>query len=314
MDHNFNYNSRHTTSRDQSSGLLSSPLPFALALLGGGAAIFGLWYFYYAGSQTPSNQPLPIVKADAGPMKVKPDNSAQPEVPHQDKLVYGRVNPSEQGSGVERLLPPTEEPVDMAMNETSPSDSSDEGFPNPHIKAEDKSEFRSDPIDSRPTKVETKSPAPKTENLQPVIETDFPMGKLPGALTQEQREVEETVNPMDSKTPVAETTTSLAGSVSPTQANEKSILAKTLQSGYRVQLASLKSQDQAKDEWRRLQAEHKGTLSGLNATFARVDLGAKKGIFYRVQAGDFASKADAQNVCTKLKNNNPSAGCFIVKF
>jgi len=293
------YNTRHVSTRQQSAGgLFSSPLPFALALLGGGAAIFCIWYFLYAGSHSGSNQPIPLIKAEGGPMKIRPDNASQPEVPHQDKLVYGRVNPAEQGKGVERLLPPTEEPMDMPEPQAVQSASADEGFPNPKASMENVSQFRTEPM-------ENNAPTMESEKLTLTAEvekqSDVSIEQLSGALTPPKKELEPQELPQQAPT----------AAVEPQPQPPQS---KTLQSGYRVQLASMKSQDQAKQEWQRLQDEHKDVLNQLSANFTRVDLGANKGIFYRVQAGDFANKEEAQNVCNKLKSQNSNAGCLIVKF
>lgn len=297
MDHNY---TRHTTSREQEKpGMLSSPLPFALAMLGAGAVIFCLWYFFYSGNHGPSDQAIPIIKAEAGPMKVKPDSASQPEVPHQDKLVYGRVNPAEQGAGVERLLPPTEEPMETAENDAIPAPTLDSGFPSPKASAENKSEFRTEPSEN---KLETAAIVEPVAEPSPAVvakETTVSVDQVAGVKTAEVKEAV-------SEKP-AEAVPAVEAKPAPAQN-------KTLQSGYRIQLASMKSKDLAKQEWQRLQGEHKNALESLSANFARVDLGAKKGIFYRVQAGDFVSKADAQNVCNKLKSQNQNVGCFIVKF
>jgi cell division septation protein DedD len=297
MDRNQHYNARHVSTRESAGGgLFSSPLPFALALVGGGAVIFCLWYFFYSGSHGASNQPIPVIKAEAGPMKVRPDSASQPEVPHQDKLVYGRVNPAEQGATVERLLPPTEEPMETMVDEVPTGPAVSEGFPTTQSLAENKSEFRVEPHD--PGHVVPTKEIEKLEQPAPVAkETTVTVDQVEGAK-------------------VAEIATAVVEEEKPAKAEVKSEPAKgkTLQSGYRIQLASMKSQDAAKQEWQRLQGEHKNVLSGLTANFARVDLGAKKGIFYRVQAGDFSSKTEAQNVCNKMKGQNSNVGCFIVKY
>jgi hypothetical protein len=53
--------------------------------------------------------------------------------------------------------------------------------------------------------------------------------------------------------------------------------------GWRIQIASVKSEDIAKSTWARLQAAHGDVLASLRMQPARVDLG-DKGVWYRVQA------------------------------
>jgi cell division septation protein DedD len=69
--------------------------------------------------------------------------------------------------------------------------------------------------------------------------------------------------------------------------------------GWRIQIASVKSEDIAKSTWARLQAAHGDVLANLRMQPARVDLG-DKGVWYRVQAGPLDEK-QAHSVCSTLK-------------
>lgn len=69
--------------------------------------------------------------------------------------------------------------------------------------------------------------------------------------------------------------------------------------GWRIQIASVKTEDIAKSTWARLQAAHGDVLASLRMQPARVDLG-DKGVWYRVQAGPLDEK-QAHNVCSTLK-------------
>ncbi|MCW5734188.1 MAG: SPOR domain-containing protein [Enhydrobacter sp.] len=69
--------------------------------------------------------------------------------------------------------------------------------------------------------------------------------------------------------------------------------------GWRIQIASVKSEDIAKSTWARLQAAHGDVLASLRMQPARVDLG-EKGVWYRVQAGPLDEK-QAHSVCSTLK-------------
>ena len=69
--------------------------------------------------------------------------------------------------------------------------------------------------------------------------------------------------------------------------------------GWRIQIASVKTEDIAKSTWARLQAAHGDVLASLRMQPARVDLG-DKGVWYRVQAGPLDEK-QAHSVCSTLK-------------
>lgn len=78
--------------------------------------------------------------------------------------------------------------------------------------------------------------------------------------------------------------------------------------GWRVQIASVKSEDVAKSTWARLQSAHGDSLGNLRMQAVRVDLG-DKGVWYRVQAGPLDEK-QAQSVCGALKSRR--ADCVTV--
>ena len=78
--------------------------------------------------------------------------------------------------------------------------------------------------------------------------------------------------------------------------------------GWRVQLASAKSEDVAKSTWAKLQAAHGDVLANLRMQPTKVDLG-DKGVWYRVQAGPLDEK-QAQGVCGTLKSRK--ADCVVV--
>ncbi len=54
---------------------------------------------------------VPLIRADFGPVKVRPEKPGGMEVPDRDKLVYQRMQSGAEEPRVERLLPPPEEPV-----------------------------------------------------------------------------------------------------------------------------------------------------------------------------------------------------------
>ncbi|MBV6632500.1 MAG: SPOR domain-containing protein [Alphaproteobacteria bacterium] len=70
--------------------------------------------------------------------------------------------------------------------------------------------------------------------------------------------------------------------------------------GWRVQLASVGSQDAAIREWRRYQRAHTDLLGNLDLKVQRADLG-DRGVFYRVQAG-VLDRGGASALCETLKS------------
>jgi len=82
----------------------------------------------------------------------------------------------------------------------------------------------------------------------------------------------------------------------------------------RVQLAALKSKTGGYQYWLRLRKQHPELFFGLKHYVQRVDLG-KRGIFYRLQVGNFSSQVRAEEFCVKFiaKTRKSKSDCIIVE-
>jgi cell division septation protein DedD len=80
--------------------------------------------------------------------------------------------------------------------------------------------------------------------------------------------------------------------------------------GARVQLGSVRSEDQARQEWSRIKRQNADLLGNLSATPIRADLG-DKGVYYRIQVGPVGDTATAEHLCGELKQR--SVGCILVR-
>ncbi len=69
-----------------------------------------------------------------------------------------------------------------------------------------------------------------------------------------------------------------------------------------VHLASYRSRKAADRGWIQLRRAHREVLDNLESEITKVNLGPRKGIFYRLKAGPVADKAAAAEVCRKLKS------------
>lgn len=86
-----------------------SPAPFILAIVILVVASTLLWFLFQWAAGENSNNP-PIIPADTAPFKVRPENPGGMMIPHQDKLIYGRLS-QDAPQPIERLLPPPEQPM-----------------------------------------------------------------------------------------------------------------------------------------------------------------------------------------------------------
>jgi hypothetical protein len=67
-----------------------------------------------------------------------------------------------------------------------------------------------------------------------------------------------------------------------------------------VQVSAQKTESEARDSYRSLQAKYPAVLAGREARIQRADLG-DKGIYYRVYVGSYPDMASANGFCENLK-------------
>ena len=149
---------------------------------------------------------------------------------------------------------------------------------------------------------------PESELRDEVVATtsdDKPVKKVEEAT--EPAVATQTEQPKPKAVDVIATLKKDAGTDKPKAETKKSTSALKSGSTY-IQLASVKSDSDAKQKWSKLQSQY-SALKTLSLRVSKADLGAK-GVFYRVQAGPM-SPTEASATCSKVK----SAGgdCLIVK-
>jgi len=71
--------------------------------------------------------------------------------------------------------------------------------------------------------------------------------------------------------------------------------------GWRLQLASLRSEEAVQKSWSELQRKYSDVLGSLRPDVLRVDLGADKGVYYRLMVGPLPSRDEANARCEQLK-------------
>jgi uncharacterized protein len=138
------------------------------------------------------------------------------------------------------------------------------------------------------TKTVTEAPA-NNKTATAAATTAKPTGTEAAAKTPEK-------TPEKTQAKTSEATTQVASAKAP----EASDTQKAAQSGVRIQLISMPTEDAAWDAWKRLSGKYSEQLSGLTPNVETADLGTK-GTFYRVQAGPFGTVAAAQERCSAMK-------------
>lgn len=259
-----------------------------LVLAGGAGA--GWMYLQGGADETVSADGVPLILAPKFDLKEKPADPGGMKVPDRDKLVYDRMAGEEQPeqSGVERLLPPPEAPIEP-----------------PKAVAEAVTDQPAAPVSEAP---KASAPQQVAKPPQPQAVPEPPAAPSAPAPTPEAAP-EATPEPATAPKPVVAPAPEPAPEPTPEPRAAFKATAPAGQ-GYLVQLSAVRTEQAARSEWQRLVKAQPDVLGGLDSVIQRADLGTK-GVFFRVRAGWFTSRAEAKAVCDELARRN--VGCIIAK-
>jgi cell division septation protein DedD len=245
----------------------------------GGAAVIAMGvvgvFAYKAGERRGAEGVAPTIVAGAGPDKVRPEAPGGMEVPNQDKQVYENLLARGGAKPPQdtRLRPPPEAPM------APPRPPAIEQIP-PLNAPPAAPQIAAAPELMRPEGAPPPQAAPAPAPA-PVQAT--PAAPVPAPQTQELVK--------------ATTAAPAAGRAMPTGT-------------YRVQIAALRSQEDADATIARIKRTNGDLINGYAFDVKRADLG-DKGIYYRVQLGPLADASAAGALCDKLKDRK--LGCVIVR-
>lgn len=270
----------------------------AVAVLAG-----GVWFAYEQGIRSGAEDAAPVIRAAESPIKRQPANPGGLDVPHQDKLVFGRLAPGQIQEPVERLLPPPEEPAERprlaetpAVSEPAPPEPAsgepanietpgDPGKPETAVEEMVFESMAAPPEVPTPPSPAEPAEAADSEPAAAVAEAPPPAPPAPS-------EPEVTQKPEPTS---AAATPPPAPAVAPVDA-------------WRIQLAAVSSRASAVSEWDRLKNRNADLLGTLDLNVQSVKLDS--GTFYRIQAGPLADGPAARSLCDALKGRNQA--CLIV--
>ncbi len=80
--------------------------------------------------------------------------------------------------------------------------------------------------------------------------------------------------------------------------------------GYKVQVGAFRSEQRAERAWKSVMAASEDLLGDLTHEVVRADLGADKGVLYRLRAGPVSDRGAGERLCSDLKGRG--LGCFVV--
>ena len=236
-----------------------------------------VWAGYELGKSQRAGEP-PVVKAPEGAEKVRPEDPGGIYFEHQDKTVYGTFDGRDEE--VEQLLPPAEEPMSK---------------PEPALPAPEDADVDPRPPsangDAAPSAMPEVTAGNTGDSKPDVSRKALPPPPLP---------VPEAVTDPVTSTPQQQPEKTIPKSPLPMPAAPAIEADPPAGGDYAVQLGAFRTAAAAEAGWKLLSGKHAGQLGQLSHYVVPVELG-EKGRLYRLQAGPFASRAQADEKCPELK-------------
>lgn len=231
---------------------------------------------------------VPIIRAESGDYKVEPDDKGGMIIPNKDSTIFETMDTAAAPEKkVESLLEDSEQPMKK-----------EDAFVGEETKPVEEKQ------DEKITIVGGEKTEPETEAVLNEIAKDAPKEEPKEVAKAEVKKVEEVTEPARKKVDIIDALKQEAGTKEPTKAAPKG----NAKGNVFIQLASVKSDADAKAKWASLKSKY-ASLASLSLKVQKADLGAK-GTFYRVQAGP-TSADNAASICAKIKA--AKGDCLIAK-
>ena len=263
---------------------------FLGSILGVGLAGVVSWFVLSPDYDKTKDAEIPVIRRPHTEVKVQPTEPGGMEILNQDKTVYDIIEKTDNNEiKVESLLPPPEEPklptidekieekTEIAVNETNAVVENAEKI----IALEEQKKTSPQPVIQEEVKVTAKeeikvSPEPQKVVTEIKVEVKEPEKKLAKTETNTQSTKEET----------------------------------TIHAGnWQIQLISSPNKSAMDKAWNDLTKKY-SVLKGLPHEIESADLGTK-GTFYRLKAGAFNTRSEADKLCNNIKSAGGS--CLVKK-
>ncbi len=265
---------------------------FLGSILGVGLAAVVSWLILSPEYNSVPDAEIPVIRRPHSPVKIQPADPGGMEILNQDKTIYDIVEKKDDTEiKVENLLPPPEEPIIPDIENKKPEIETATLQTNQTLqKAE---EIIRKESENKITTTEEEKNKTKTEE------------KTVSATEEKVATVQK--NPKSSDpTPVEEKTVK----IEKTETSEKSKPSAVIAEGnWQIQLISSPNKAAMEKAWNSLVKKY-SDLKDLPHEVESADLGSK-GTFYRLKAGAFKHRTDAEKICNTIKSSGGS--CLVKK-
>lgn len=263
---------------------------FIGTVLGIGLAGIVSWFILSPNYKNVKDVEIPVIRRPHTATKIQPADPGGMEILNQDKTVYDIVEKKDTNeTTVENLLPPPEEPkLPVAVsseNETL--------------------------LQTNDVIVENAEKIIATEEQKEILKQNTNTEK---AITNEVKITEDKNTKAIEKTKIESVETKKSVEVkvvdkTPAKENKAETSNQSIPNGlWQIQLISSPNKSAMDKAWVDLTKKHSG-LNGLPHEIESADLGSK-GTFYRLKAGAFKNRSDADKLCNSIKS---AGGTCLVK-
>ena len=243
---------------------------------------------------------VPLLRPEAGPVKVRPNNPGGLEVPYRDKLVYKRLsNGGSDAPVVERLLSAPESPLPL---------------PKPELRTPESKQPITAKVPSLKDVMNVTPPKP----APPLVANQSPdhtvsSGKHSPIISGQSKKTSTMTRPLtsDSKEAQQLAQEKIIPKMTNAFVSNKKRTSEPKSKVYQVQLAASRSSERARTEWDRLRKKNFDLVGDLELRVVRVDLGKEKGVFFRLRVGPLSNVSEARQLCSALKKRR--IGCLVVR-
>lgn len=259
-----------------------------------------IWYAYSQGVREGSETAAPLLMPE-GTAKEPPLNPGGREIAGTELGIYDRVSGDQETASVERILPPPEEPrtppVDILQNAPA-------GTPN---------KVPSEPVEPSSPSAIAESDAPVTRAPVPAPDAVLAQPTAPpptvGVETEQvaaapvQPEPTAPAKPAAQEAAPASTTASTTASTPPAAtAPAPATASSNAGNGWRIQIAALRSEADARAEWAKKQSANPDLLGNLAVQIQEATVNGTT--YYRIRGGPLANGDAAKALCAQMKAKN----------
>jgi hypothetical protein len=279
------------------------------------AGFFALaWYAYHSSNANDGSGEL--VRAEEGPVKVKPADPGGMKTPYQDMSVYNVIseNGGPKKEHVEQLLPEPEEPM---VNREDPPAQAARKHEDMKVWIRDEGDVDSEEEKDAPAEVKLLPPPPAKEDapeengdasesdgglkiVRPkrFMEKDAELHS-PTVATPKPKE-DAPVAPKVEPAPLKQVPAAVTKQAAPAPVNESG--------STQLQLAALKTPAEATATWNQIRKKHSDLLAGKQYLIVKADL--PQGTFYRLRISGLSASA-AKQLCDALTARRQS--CMVIR-